>query len=77
MVLSQQERHEKLMTLVKASGFTTKEDMLRVAVADSVCLAICIECDHVTDMEPDQDAGYCDECGQNTVQSALVLAGLI
>jgi hypothetical protein len=29
------------------------------------------------EMESDQDAGYCEACGGNTVTSALVLAGLI
>ena len=41
--------------------------------------AICTEadCDHVAEIEPDQDAGYCEVCGKNTVVAALVLAGLI
>ena len=34
-------------------------------------------CDYTTGMEPDQDEGYCEACGGNTVTSALVLAGLI
>ena len=29
------------------------------------------------EMEPDQDAGYCEECHANTMKAALVLAGLI
>jgi hypothetical protein len=32
---------------------------------------------YTTEMEPDQDAGYCEACGGNTITSALVLAGLI
>jgi len=28
-------------------------------------------------MEPDQDAGYCDECHTNSMKAAPVLAGLI
>jgi hypothetical protein len=27
-------------------------------------------------MEPDQDAGYCEECHTNTIKAAPVLAGL-
>jgi hypothetical protein len=48
-------------------------------LSDSVSPAICTEadCDHVAEMEPDQDAGYCENCGKNTVVAALVLAGLI
>ena len=34
-------------------------------------------CDYTTEMESDQDAGYCEACGGNTMVSALVLAGLI
>jgi hypothetical protein len=34
-------------------------------------------CDYTTEMESDQDAGYCERCGGNTMVSALVLAGLI
>jgi hypothetical protein len=53
--------------------------MLEASVTDSVAPAICTEpeCDHTTEMEPDQDAGYCEACGKNSVASALVLAGLI
>jgi hypothetical protein len=53
--------------------------MLEASVTDSVAPAICTEpeCDHTTEMEPDQDGGYCEACGKNSVASALVLAGLI
>lgn len=51
--------------------------MLRRASADSVVPAICTSCDYVAEMEPDQDRGYCEACGKNTVQSCLILAGLI
>jgi rRNA maturation endonuclease Nob1 len=27
--------------------------------------------------EPDQDQGWCESCGTNTVKSALILASLI
>jgi hypothetical protein len=69
----------KLMKLCDLEGFKSLEDLLRIAVTDSVCPAICMTegCDHTTEMEPDQDEGYCESCGGNTVVSALVLAGLI
>ena len=55
------------------------DNFLKAATRDSVCPAICVTegCDYTTDMEPDQDAGYCEVCGGYTVTSALVLAGLI
>lgn len=52
-------------------------ELLEDAVYDSIVPAICTECGHVTEMEPDQDRGYCEICKQNTVSSCLVLAGLI
>ena len=35
------------------------------------------DCDFTCEMEPDQNAGYCEECRINSMQSALILAGLI
>lgn len=70
---------EKLMKLCEAEGFQTFEQLMRHSSCDSVCPAICMTegCDYTTEMEPDQDQGYCEACGGNTVVSALVLAGLI
>ena len=69
----------KLMKLCETTGFRTFDQLLRqAAAADSTCPAICMTegCDHTTDTEPDQDHGYCEVCGGNTVTSVLVLAGL-
>lgn len=78
MVLSQDVRRAKLATLAAIEGVEV-EDLLRAATFDSVASAICVNegCDYSTEMEPDQDAGWCEECGTNSLQSALVLAGLI
>ena len=69
----------KLMKLCDLEGFKRLEDLLKVSMTDNICPAICMTegCDHTTEMESDQDAGYCEKCGGNTVVSALVLAGLI
>ena len=69
----------KLMKLCDLEGFKRLDDLLEASVTDSICPSICMTegCDCTTDMEPDQDAGYCEACGGNTVTSALVLAGLI
>jgi hypothetical protein len=69
----------KLMRLCEIEGFRTIEEILFASITDSVCPAICMTegCDHTAEMEPDQDQGYCEACGGNTVISALVLAGLI
>ena len=69
----------KLMKLCDLEGFVCLDDLLQVAATESVCPAICMTegCDHTAEMEPDQDEGYCEACGGNTVVSVLVLAGLI
>ena len=69
----------KLMKLCEKEGFRNLDHLLRYVGSDSVCPAICMTegCNHTTEMEPDQDHGYCEACGGNTVVSALVLAGLI
>jgi len=69
----------KLMKLCDAAGYGNLENLLKASVVDSMCPAICMTegCDYTTDMESDQDEGYCEACGGNTVTSALVLAGLI
>lgn len=77
MNLSQSMRDEKLQALQASEGFASLEEMLQAAIVDSVSPAICIACGYTAEMEPDQDRGYCESCGQNTVVSALVLAGLI
>jgi hypothetical protein len=72
-------REAKLAKLIESEGYGTLEEMAEAIVCDSVSPAICVEpdCDYTTEMEPDQDAGYCEACGKNTVQSALVLAQII
>ncbi|MEQ8696139.1 MAG: hypothetical protein RLT05_06215 [Bauldia litoralis] len=77
MHLANSERQEKLAALREAEGFATIEAMLETTAFDSVSPAICINCNCTAEMEPDQDRGHCEGCGQNTVVSALVLAGVI
>lgn len=72
----------KLQTLVKAEGYASFDDMLPDLVSDSVCPAICCNpeepgCNYIEGMEPDQDAGWCAECGKGTLKSALILGGVI
>jgi hypothetical protein len=79
VVLSREDRQQKLRTLCEIEGFATIEELLEAASYDSVNPAICINpgCEYTAEMEPDQDGGHCEECGTKTVQSALVLAELI
>ena len=66
-----------LNQLANDYGFDGVSDMLEACMFDSVCPAICTVCGYTTDMEPDQNRGWCEECGKNTVKSALILAGVI
>ncbi len=79
MVLSQSERHTKLKKLAAIEGYGEVMDMLAEATMDSVSPGICINprCDYTVEVEPDQDQGYCESCGTQTVHSALILAGLV
>ena len=81
-VLSESERRAKLQRLCEIEGFPTADELFAAAISDSVCTAICCnpdrpECEYTAEMEPDQDAGWCEECGRGTLVSALVLGGLI
>src|SRR5205814_1859998 len=68
----------KLDALRDSEGFESLDEMLGAATFDSVSPGICSRCDYTTsEIEPDQDRGWCESCGQNTVVSALVLAGFI
>ena len=77
--LSQEEKRRKLRELARDGGHASVVEMLKACATDSVSPAICTNphCSYTTEMEPDQDRGYCELCGGNTVASALVLAGLI
>lgn len=74
-----EKRRAKLDHLVEAEGFDNLDELLEASIGDSVSPAICLNdgCDYTTEMEPDQDRGFCEACGTNTVASALILAGII
>jgi hypothetical protein len=81
MHLSEQIRQEKLAKLLAAEGFTDITELAQEALLGSGAStpSICMNerCNYVCEMEPDQDAGWCDECGTNSMMSGLVHAELI
>lgn len=79
MSLTPAEKTAKLRKLVESEGYPNLEELLQACIADSVSPGICIrpDCDYTTEIEPDQRRGYCEACGGQTVQSALVLAEII
>jgi len=68
----------KLERLAEIEGMEVME-LLEAATFDSVAHSICKNpnCNYTTMMEPDQDAGWCEECEDSTVVSCLVLAGML
>ena len=74
-----EKRRAKLDQLVDSEGFDSLDDLIAATISDSVSPAICLNdgCDYTTEMEPDQQEGWCEACGTNTVASALILAGVI
>ena len=70
---------QKLADLCKIEGYEKLDQLMEAAAFDSVSPAICMNggCNYTCEMEPDQDQGFCEVCGGNTVTSALVLAGFI
>jgi hypothetical protein len=72
-------RENKLAKLVETEGDDSIEQLMEAVFSDAVSPAICMneKCDFTCEMEPDQDAGYCEECHTNTMTAAPVLAGLI
>jgi hypothetical protein len=72
-------RQAKLTKLLEIEGYERVEDLIEAVFSDSVSPAICMneDCTFTCEMEPDQDAGWCDECRTNTTMAAPVLAGLL
>lgn len=71
--------HPKLVTLAETEGFADVAEFLEDHAQGSVMPAICVatDCDHTADLEPDQRSGFCEKCGRPTMQSGLVIAGVI
>jgi hypothetical protein len=65
--------------LIEIEGYDSSDELLEAVFSDAVSPAVCTNdgCDFTCEMEPDQDAGYCEECHTNTMTAAPVLAGLI
>jgi hypothetical protein len=70
---------DKLETLASYEGYDHYEEMLDDIIFDSTAPAICInpDCDYTTWYEPDQEFGYCERCGTQSVKSCLILAGIM
>ena len=69
---------DKLQLLAKLNGVTV-DALLEWATYSSVAPGICMnrDCDYMTNVEADQNEGYCEMCETQTVQSAPWLAGVV
>ena len=69
---------KKIDVLSQIEGLSV-EEMLENSLFDGTSPAICMnkKCDYTTEMEPDQDQGYCEDCQTNTVKSISILMGVI
>ena len=69
----------KLEQLIELEDYESQEQFLEENAMDSVVPGICTNknCDYTTSVEPDQDAGWCENCNTNTVKSGLMLAGIM
>ena len=78
MRLSRQQRATKLRKLADLLGFETIDEMFDATVSDTACPGICANpwCEYIATVAPNEKGGYCPNDATNTVQSALVLAGL-
>ncbi len=72
-------KRTKLDDLVEAYGFDTDIEMAEEYVHEGCVPCICMNegCNSIEEFEPDCRDGYCDFCGANTMQSLLVLMGVI
>ena len=72
-------RKAKLAELVKTEGYDSSDELLEAVFSDAVSPAIYMNegCHFTCEMEPDQNAGYCEECRTNTMTAAPLLAGLL
>jgi hypothetical protein len=69
----------KFKKLVEIEGYDDPYEFLADASFDSVCPAICVNdgCDYTAELEPDQDRGWCEACGTNSMKGALRIVGMI
>ena len=69
----------KLEQLMNIDGYFDIDEILEKSVFDSECPGICtnLGCGYTASVEPDCSDGWCEDCQTNSVQSALILMGVI
>ena len=69
----------KLRTLTEDWGYESALDLMTDYMHEGLYPAICMNkgCNYSTEMEPDQDRGWCENCNTNSLSSAAILMGII
>ncbi len=69
----------KINDLADIYGYENDMEMLEEFAIESVVPGICTneDCSYTTDVEPDAETGWCEECETGTVKSCMVLMGVI
>lgn len=68
---------EDLVEIAEDEGFEDIDSLVQRFIVSSVMPGCCKTCRSITTrVEPDQRAGWCHNCGKQTVRSVLVLAGM-
>ncbi len=63
--------------LLEDWGYDSVDELVENSLFDSVSPGICPECGYTTEVEPDNNQGWCEPCGKATVVSGCILAGVI
>ena len=71
--------HLKLTRLAELEGFRTKEALLHAYIGEITLPGICMNlgCDYYAQVAFDEREGHCQREGTPSVQSCLVIAGLM
>lgn len=69
-------KRDGLIRLAESEGLELHCMLVRASI-DSVVPGICLECGYTATVEPDQGHGYCEGCERQSVQSCLILGGLL
>lgn len=71
-------RKDAMAVVLKREGFEGDlMGFLDEFAMESVVPGICLDCHEMADVEPDQEAGWCEGCQDGSMRSALILLGII
>ena len=78
--MKQRNDNESLALLSEAYGYESGLDLVVHYAMESVVPAICtnLNCvEYTEELEPDSEYVFCNYCGESSIDSCMVLAGVI